>query len=183
VREAASQNGGVAGATVGEALEAVRRLVRALRIGANRAHDTVGISSAELFVLRALEEGGAVESLNELAARTYTDQSSASPIVARLQRRRLIRRQRATADRRRIVIELTDRGRTVLRRAPEAPQATVITALRRMPVSERTALARGLTHLVAEMGWANARTAMLFEEPARRSSKRRAGASLEESGT
>jgi DNA-binding MarR family transcriptional regulator len=157
---------------VGGALEAVRRLVRALRLSANRAQETVGVSSAELFILRALHERGPVASLNELADRTYTDQSSASPVVERLRRRRLIRRQRSTLDARRVTIELTDAGRALLQRAPLPPQAGVITALQRMPVAERESLARGLTRLVTEMGVGHGQGAMLFEEPPKARSKR-----------
>jgi DNA-binding MarR family transcriptional regulator len=153
--------------SVREALESVRRLVRALRIAANRARDTAGISSAELFILRALEDRGPATSLNELAARTYTDQSSASPVVDRLRRRRLIRCQRATADARRLTIELTEAGRALLARAPAPPQAGVVTALRRMGADERIALARGLGQLVEEMGLAHLQAAMMFEDPPR----------------
>jgi len=159
-------------AGVRDALEAVRRLVRALRLAANRARDIVGVSSAELFVLRALEEGGPAASLNELAARTYTDQSSASPIVERLRRRRLIRRRRSTVDARRVTIELTDTGRALLARAPAPPQEGLVMALTRLPAADRDALARGLTQLVAEMGLAHLRAAMLFEEPQRRNGRR-----------
>jgi MarR family transcriptional regulator, lower aerobic nicotinate degradation pathway regulator len=154
-----------ADATVRDALEAVRRLVRALRLGANRARETVGVSSAELFVLGVLQEGGPAASLNELAARTYTDQSSASPVVERLRRRRLIRRQRSPVDARRVTIELTDSGQALLDLAPSPPQAGLILALRRMAPADRDALARGLSRLVTEMGLAELRSAMLFEDP------------------
>jgi MarR family transcriptional regulator, organic hydroperoxide resistance regulator len=152
-------------ASVGETLEAVRRLVRSLRLSANRARETAGVSSAELFILRALHDGGPAVSLNALAARTYTDQSSASPIVERLRQRRLIRRQRSTVDARRVTIELTDAGRALLNRAPSPPQAQVITALHRLRPAERAALAHGLSRLVMEMGLAEFQAAMLFEEP------------------
>lgn len=165
--EAAAARTARAEAGVGKALEAVRRLVRALRLSANRARESVGVSSAELFILRALHDGGPVGSLNELAARTYTDQSSASPIVERLRRRRLIRRRRSAVDGRRVTIELTDSGRALLQRAPLPPQAGLITALQRMPTTERDALARGLGRVVAEMGLDQDQGAMLFEEPTR----------------
>jgi DNA-binding MarR family transcriptional regulator len=152
---------------VGRALEAVRRVVRALRLSANRARESVGVSSAELFILRALNDGGPAASLNELAARTYTDQSSASPVVERLRRRRLIRRRRSAIDGRRVTIELTDSGRALLQRAPQPPQAGVITALHRMSGAERDSLARGLSRLVVEMGLDHGQGAMLFEEPSR----------------
>jgi MarR family transcriptional regulator, lower aerobic nicotinate degradation pathway regulator len=165
--EAADARVARAEASVGKALEAVRRLVRALRLSANRARESVGVSPAELFILRALNDGGPAASLNELAARTYTDQSSASPVVERLRRRRLIRRRRSAIDRRRVTIELTDSGRALLQRAPLPPQAGVITALHRMSGPERDSLARGLSRLVSEMGLDQGRGAMLFEEPSR----------------
>jgi len=154
--------------SVREALEAVRRLVRALRLGANRARESAGVSSAELFILRALMDGGPAASLNELAARTYTDQSSASPVVERLRRRRLIRRERSAVDARRVTIELTDTGRMLLARAPVPPQAGIVEALQRLRPAERTGLARGLSRLIAEMGLSELKSAMLFEEPTRR---------------
>jgi len=157
----------VGDAGVRESLEAIRRLVRALRISANRARETAGVSSAELFILRALQEGGPASSLNELAGRTYTDQSSASPVVERLRRRRLIRRQRSVVDARRVTIELTESGRALLARAPSPPQAGVITALGRLRAGERSALAHGLSRLVSEMGLAGLKPAMLFEEPSK----------------
>jgi len=157
--------------SVGDALEAVRRLVRALRLSANRARDIAGVSSAELFILRALRDKGPASSLNELAARTYTDQSSASPVVERLRRRRLIRRQRSAEDARRVTIALTDAGGALLDRAPSPPQADVILALNHMGPEERAALAHGLTQLVAQMGLAHGRGAMLFEEPSKRRQK------------
>ncbi len=165
--EVADARAARAEASVGKALEAVRRVVRALRLSANRARESVGVSSAELFILRALNDGGPVASLNELAARTYTDQSSASPVVERLRRRRLIRRRRSAIDGRRVTIELTDSGRALLQRAPLPPQAGVIAALHRMSGAERDSLARGLTRLVVEMGLDHGQGAMLFEEPSR----------------
>lgn len=158
-------------ASAGKALEAVRRLVRALRLSANRARDMVGVSSAELFILHALQEHGPASSLNELAARTFTDQSSASPVVERLRRRRLIRRQRSTVDARRVTIELTEAGRLLLARAPVPAQAGVLTALQRLSETERESLARGLSRLVEEMGLAHGQGAMLFEEPPRSRSR------------
>jgi DNA-binding MarR family transcriptional regulator len=173
--EAAEARAARAEASVGKALEAVRRLVRALRLSANRARESVGVSSAELFILRALNDGGPVGSLNELAARTYTDQSSASPVVERLRRRRLIRRRRSSIDGRRVTIELTDSGRALLQRAPLPPQAGVVTALQRMTGAERDSLARGLGRLVAEMGLDHGQSAMLFEEPIRARTRPDAG--------
>ena len=64
-------------------LDAIRRLVRHLRLADRAAQSELGISGAQLFVLFELGKTPAL-SLNDLAARTRTDQSSVSVVVSRL---------------------------------------------------------------------------------------------------
>jgi DNA-binding MarR family transcriptional regulator len=151
-----------AGADVRATLDAIRRLVQGIRSPSRRDADAAGLTAAELFVLHALRDAPA-QSLNELAARTYTDQSTASPVVERMRRRGLIKRERSSEDARRVVIALTAAGRAAVERAPEAPQSAMIAALARLPNRDRRALARGLTRLVIEMGLEHER-AMLIED-------------------
>jgi DNA-binding MarR family transcriptional regulator len=154
------------GADVRATLDAIRRLVQGIRLPSRRTGTAAGLTAAELFVLHALREREA-QSLNELAARTYTDQSTASPVVERLRRRGFVRRERSMEDARRVVIALTAAGRSAIERAPEAPQSAMIAALARLPARDRRALARGLTRLVAEMGLADEAATMLFEDGSR----------------
>lgn len=154
------------GAEVRETLDAIRRLVQGIRSPSRRTAEAAGLTAAELFVLHALREAPA-QSLNELAARTYTDQSTASPVVERLRRRGYVRRERSPDDARRVVIGLTPAGRTTVERSPEAPQSAMISALGRLPVRDRRALARGLTRLVVEMGLSREPAGMLFEDGSR----------------
>src|SRR5580658_6655719 len=73
-------------------MDALRRVVRALRLTARDAERSAGISGAQLFVLQSLADQAAA-SLNELAERTLTDQSSVSVVVKRLVARRLVARK------------------------------------------------------------------------------------------
>jgi DNA-binding MarR family transcriptional regulator len=150
------------GADVRATLDAIRRLVQGIR-SPSRRDAAAGLTAAELFVLHALRDAPA-QSLNELAGRTYTDQSTASPVVERMRRRGLVKRERSSEDARRVTIALTAAGRTAVERAPDPPQSAMIAALARLPARERRALARGLTRLVSEMGLEHERAAMLFED-------------------
>ena len=151
------------GSDVRVTLDAIRRLVRALRAPVRRTDAALAVTAGERFVLHALRDTPA-QSLNELAERTYTDQSTASPVVERLRARGLLRRERSAEDGRRVVIALTRAGRTAIDDAPAAPQATIIAALVRLSASDRRAIARGLTRLVSEMGLSRERAPMLFED-------------------
>src|SRR4029077_16371906 len=91
---------------VERSMNAIRSIVRALRINTRAIELKMGISLAQLFVLQQLAERPA-ESLNDLAERTATHQSSVSVVVRRLVDRGLVSRTSSSADKRRIEIDLT----------------------------------------------------------------------------
>jgi len=110
---------------VAEVMDGVRAVVRALRLNTRAIEKQLGISLAQLWVLQILAEKPA-ESLNELALATATHQSSVSVVVRRLVERELVTRVTANADKRRVRIELTDAGRSLLKDAPPTVQVSLV---------------------------------------------------------
>lgn len=143
-------------------LNDLRRIVRALRESSRAAEGELGVSGAQLFVLRALANADGL-SLNELAERTHTHQSTVSVVVKRLVGRRLVRRAVSARDARRIELGLTARGRALLERAPLAAQDALIDGLDHLSDRERHALAMALHRLVAAMKLGAAEPTMFFE--------------------
>jgi DNA-binding MarR family transcriptional regulator len=141
-----------------EALDAIRRIVQALRESSRAAEKRAGLSGAQLFVLHALEESPRL-SLNDLAERTRTHQSSVSAVVARLTRERLVERGTARGDARRAEIRLSARGHSRLRTAPRTAQERLIAAVDALPSADRRRLAATLARLVDAMGLATRRPA------------------------
>ena len=144
-------------------MDALRRVVRDLRLSARDAERSAGISGAQLFVLQSLVEEPA-SSLNELAERTLTDQSSASVVVKRLADRKLVARKPSPIDARRIELSLTAAGKRLLARCPEPTQARLVRSLRRLSPGELSRLKVGLTALLREMRIENAPPRMFFDE-------------------
>ena len=64
------------------ALDAFRHIVQALRVGRARVEQT-GLSSAQLFALQQIAEHPDA-SINDVAALTFTHQSSVSVVIQRL---------------------------------------------------------------------------------------------------
>jgi len=147
------------------ALDAFRRIVQALRVSARDGERRAGLSGAQLFALQQIgEHPGA--SINDVAALTFTHQSSVSVVIQRLVARRLVVKVAPGHDRRRQHLELTAAGRRVLRSAPVAVQERLIAAIAALPATERGALARALgevARLVAPKG-AAPHPPMLFED-------------------
>jgi DNA-binding MarR family transcriptional regulator len=126
--------------SIGEIMDGVRAVVRALRINTRAIEKQLGISLAQLWVLQILAERPA-ESLNELAIATATHQSSVSVVVRRLVDSALVTRTTAHHDKRRVRIELTDAGRSLLGKAPPTVQVSLVSGLRRMAPERRQQLA------------------------------------------
>jgi DNA-binding MarR family transcriptional regulator len=126
-------------------MDAVRAVVRALRINTRAIELEIGISLAQLFVLQQVSHRPAT-SLNDLAERTATHQSSVSVVVRRLVDRGLVTRRADTADKRRIQIEVTPAGEKLLVGAPETIQVRLMAALETLAPAER----RQLAHLLSK---------------------------------
>lgn len=144
-------------------LDAVRRIVHALRESSRWAEKHVGLSGAQLFVLQTLA-GSPPISVNELAARTHTHQSSVSTVVSRLVDAGLVKRTRSADDARRAELSLTPKGRRLAGRAPHAAQQLLIGGVEKLPARRRRLLASTLSELAAAMDDIE-RPAMFFEEP------------------
>jgi DNA-binding MarR family transcriptional regulator len=144
-------------------LDSVRRIVQALRLSSRAAERDVGVSAAQLFVLERLSQATGPLSVGDLAERTLTHQSSVSVVVQKLERQGLVQRTRAEDDARRVELSLTPAARQLLRKAPEAAQAKIITAVAAMPASRRKQLAQLMGELANHVG-APETPAMLFED-------------------
>jgi DNA-binding MarR family transcriptional regulator len=148
-------------------LDGIRRIVQNLRESSRWAEKHLGMTAAQLFVLQKLDEAPA-QSLNELAARTHTHQSSVSTIVTRLVEQGLVTRRRSTRDGRTIELQLSSRGRRLAVRAPDAAQQRLIQGIRDLPLTERRSLADALGAVARAMDAAVGEPAMFFEERATR---------------
>lgn len=145
-------------------LDAVRRLVRMLRVSDRSAQSRLGISGAQLFVLRELGKTPGL-SLNELAARTRTDQSSVSVVVGRLFDAGLLTRERDDRDARRLILNLTSEGRALMARAPSTAQERMLEVFDGMPDADRKRFADEFEDMLGKIGASvDGAAPMLFED-------------------
>ncbi|MEO5567296.1 MAG: MarR family winged helix-turn-helix transcriptional regulator [Gemmatimonadaceae bacterium] len=143
-------------------MDAIRAVVRALRINTRAIELEIGISLAQLFVLQQVAERPA-DSLNDLAARTATHQSSVSVVVRRLVDRGLVTRNSSAADKRRIQIAVTPAGQALLVGAPMTIQARLMSALETLGGADRKQLGDLLTRWVDAAGISDASPPMMGE--------------------
>ena len=147
-------------------LDGIRRIVHGLRESSRLAEREVGLSGAQLFVLHTLSKTPSI-SVNELAARTHTHQSSVSTVVSRLVERGLVKRIRSGDDRRRAVLTLSARGAKLSAKAPDMPQERLVGAIASLPATRRRMLAGALSDLAAAMHGDRQPAVMFFEDGTR----------------
>ena len=149
-------------AAAARVMDSLRRIVRALRVATHTSERELGVSAAQLFVLRqlAIEPG---QSLGALAARTRTSQSSVSEVVSRLVAHELVERTVDPRDRRRLTLTLTAAGRATLKRAPETVQERLLAGFASLDAAQREALAAGMEAWLERSGLADVPATMFFE--------------------
>jgi DNA-binding MarR family transcriptional regulator len=158
-----------------QALDAFRAIVQALRTSSRDIERRVGLTSAQLFALEQLAAAPGA-SINDLAARSFTHQSSVSVVVQRLTERRLVAKVAAREDRRRVRLTLTEAGRAILRRSPQPVQNRLIAGIKGLKNHQRAVLATALTDIARAMGVRTEKPSMLFEDAATSVERKKASA-------
>jgi DNA-binding MarR family transcriptional regulator len=105
-----------------------------------------GISVIQTRLLGVLRDR--TPTMNELATLLSLDKSSATGLVDRAERRDLVRRVASNADRRVVLVELTDVGRALVAEVSGGFAADVATLLERLSAPDRASLSRLVSRLL-----------------------------------
>ncbi len=144
-------------------LNAFRNLVKMLRLADRAAVRRYGLGSAQLFVLHELSRTSPL-SVNELAERTATDQSTVSVVVNKLVSKGLVESSRSTSDGRRAQLALTAKGRLMMKKLPPPIPQLLLGGVRALPAARAKQLADTLEEIVQAVGGDEEHPPMFFEE-------------------
>ncbi|MEX0617382.1 MAG: MarR family transcriptional regulator [Pseudohongiellaceae bacterium] len=99
-----------------EVIVALRRVIRSVELHSRNLVSTHGLTAPQATLLRALTDGPITA--GGLATRVNLSQGTVTDILNRLEQRGLITRERDEEDRRRVIVDLTDKSRTILKSSP-----------------------------------------------------------------
>lgn len=128
---------------------AIRKIARAVRLAGHEAQKRLGMTSAQLAVLRALNDPQPL-CINDLAERTMTNPSSVSEVVARLVSQGLVCRTRSARDGRSVELTLSDSGRSIVASAL-GPDDRLRNCVEQLPSRQRRQLSRLLGRLLEKI--------------------------------
>ena len=133
---------------VQECMGSLRRIVKALESYSRTVEKRFGLTGPQLWALWELGRSGAM-ALKDLAARMHLDSSTVTGIVDRLASKDLVVRNPDGADRRRVSLVLTDRGKELLAEAPHPAQGHLLVGLMNMELGRVETLHGALLTLVS----------------------------------
>ncbi len=128
------------------ALEALRRLIRAMGLHSRRLAVRSHVTGPQLVCLAALAQEATLTA-TELARRVHLSPSTVVRILDRLEARALVSRERSAEDRRRVLVSATPAGRQLALLGPDSEQHPVWQALLELPAADRAELLRLLETL------------------------------------
>lgn len=133
-----------------QVLVALRRIFRATDLHSRQLLRQFGITGPQLLVLKAVELAHELSS-SALAQTLSVSLPTTSDIVARLEKRGLVTRRKNAADKRQVLVSLTDDGRRILDAAPPPLQESFTKQLGTLPEWEQTQMLSVLQRVVAMM--------------------------------
>ena len=128
---------------------ALRRVIRAVDLHSRNLAASHGLTGPQALLLKALQHGKL--SAGELASRVSLSQGTVTDILNRLEKRGLIMRLRDTTDRRRVLVEATQRGLAVLEESPPLLQERFIQRFGQLEEWEQTQLLASLQRIASMM--------------------------------
>lgn len=147
---------------IGEVMDYIRHIFKALRVASSQFEKDVGLSAAQIFVLKKLKDEPGL-SINDLANRTVTHQSSVSVVVKKLEEQKLVQRMTSKEDSRKVVVSLTPEGLSKLAGIPRAIQEDMIETLHAMESEKTLLLASLMKEFVLKSGIIDEIPAPMFE--------------------
>jgi len=127
-----------------------RLLVRSMRKHYQSVERACGVTGAQLWAMAQIETAPRM-TVGQLARDLAIHQSTASNIVADLERAGLVSRARPREDQRVVRLTLTAEGRRVMRRAPRPLRGALQEALMSLPPTRLAALNRDLASLIVHI--------------------------------
>lgn len=144
-------------------MNAVRSIASAIRNQSNKAQNELGLNAAQIFIVREVLNKQNGITINELANRTHTHQSTVSTVVSRLCKLGWLEKRSSEIDKRQSFIFIVEEHRKKIQKNTVLIQDRMFEALDKMNDEQRHQLATLLTLFCSQSGL-NVDEAPMFDE-------------------
>ena len=149
--------------TISETMQALRRVFKAIQDYSQDVSDKFGVTGPQLWALKTIAQDGSLP-LGELSKKMYLHPSTISGVIDRLEDKGYVVRDRATGDRRVINVQLTLKGKRLVRKAPNPVQGRMLYGLRKLKKEELDLIYQSVQKLVEIMEAQNLKVTFFYDQ-------------------
>ena len=133
-----------------ELLIALRKVIRAIDLHSKQLSKTSGLTSPQLLIMLEIDKEYGVNS-SQVAKSVNLSAATVTNILDRLENKNLVSRVRYTQDKRKVGLYLTDDGKAILLKAPQALQEHFIDKFANLAQWEQSQLLSSMERLADMM--------------------------------
>jgi len=129
---------------------ALRKIIQKIDLNSKSLIKRVGLTGPQLLILQEISKLKTA-SMGQIANKVSLSQGTVTGILERLQKRGLVIRKRSDHDRRRVMVEITESGNSLLAEAPPLMQESFVEQFNRLQDWEKHMILSSLQRLVSIM--------------------------------
>lgn len=133
-----------------EVLSTLRKIIRAIDLHSKQLSKSFGLTGPQLLLIREIA-GEPDINVGRLAKRVSLSQATVTSIVDRLESRNLAKRIRSSQDKRKVALEITDKGQEILDANPTFLQEQFIHNFERLEKWEQMLILSSLQRVASMM--------------------------------
>lgn len=133
-----------------EVLVSIRKITQAIDLHSRALVKKHGVTGPQLIVLREIEKRDRV-SISEVAAAVNLSVSTITGIITRLEKRNLVTRQKSREDKRRVLVQVTDKYKELSQNIPQLLQDRFVQSFNTLATWEKMMIISSLQRLVTLM--------------------------------
>ncbi len=140
--------------TVAQIIDNLRRVFQVVNEQSKRVEKETGLTGPQLWAIKTISEAAPIM-VSEIARRMYLHPATVVGILDRLEKQDLVARMRSVDDRRVVQVELTGKGRALVRKAPVVAQGLLVAGLEKLSSGKLKNIARALDQMAELLGAQN----------------------------
>ena len=146
-----------------DTMQSLRRIFKALQNFSHEVSTKFGITGPQLWVLKTIFKNGSLP-LGELSKKMYMHPSTITGVIDRLEKKGYVSRDRDRKDRRVIKVQLTPKGKRLVKRAPNPVQGKMLHGLRGLKKEKLDLIHESVQTLVEIMEAQNLKVTFFFDQ-------------------
>ncbi|MEJ2611760.1 MAG: MarR family transcriptional regulator [Candidatus Thiodiazotropha sp.] len=145
-----------------QVLVSLRQIIRAIDLHSKNIERISGLTGPQLLIMQLIETHGEVTS-GVIAKKVSLSQATVTSIIDRLERKSLLRRERSTNDKRKVLVTLTEEGSKALESAPTLLQESFIRSFNQLEDWEQSLILSSLQRVSGMMNASDLDAAPLLD--------------------